>query len=82
MGSWHPRAVCRGCGWHAYAWAGSLFLLDANCCPRCGGEKFGGGFGIYRMRWVTRARWWNPLSWFSGAWEFHPDTPAPKHDDG
>lgn len=67
MSGFDVRAVCPSCLSRFRAPFGSLFHIHFEVCPNCGTPK--SDFDLRTERWVSKAKWWNPLTWNDGRWE-------------
>ena len=55
--------VCE-CGYKEHAPLGILFHIHRAVCPKCGVDVQR-DWQIKVLRWVSHAKWWNPLTWVS-----------------
>lgn len=65
MSNWEQYGVCP-CGFKTVAHFGDIFFCP-DICPKCGREK--SEFKLKTMRYFSKAKLHNPLTWLSGEWK-------------
>jgi hypothetical protein len=74
MSKWISHHKCE-CGFRKKFAFDKTFFAHDDACPKCG--EFQSDMELVVERWVSLAKWWNPLTWSKGYW-----VPRPTHNGG